>query len=176
MKTGPLCSSYLHNGPVRRFVARKRKLPPVHVRRRNRPQRFPDTMRFSSNGYFFFFFVFFAFFAFFAFLAMLPSVIPKVGSMQVDIRRACNRLHHNFKIDIPRFEQGKRAPDLCDDGEGTRPLDAANPTGAADGRRQVFISRSASQIACPIRPATELEGGRLSAFENCSHNLWCEQG
>jgi len=39
---------------------------------------------FSSNGYFFFFFVvFFAFFAFFAFLAMLPSVIPKVGLMQV---------------------------------------------------------------------------------------------
>jgi hypothetical protein len=28
------------------------------------------------------------FFAFFAFLAMLPSVIPKVGSMQVDIRHA----------------------------------------------------------------------------------------
>jgi hypothetical protein len=30
---------------------------------------------------------FFAF-AFFAFLAMLPSVIPKVGSMQVDNRHA----------------------------------------------------------------------------------------
>jgi hypothetical protein len=43
----------------------------------------------SLNGYFFFFLVvFFAFFAFFAFLAMLPSVIPKVGSMQVDNRRA----------------------------------------------------------------------------------------
>jgi hypothetical protein len=28
------------------------------------------------------------FFAFFAFLAMLPSVIPKVGSMQADNRRA----------------------------------------------------------------------------------------
>ena len=41
-------------------------------------------MTFSSNGYFFFFLaVFFAFFAFFAFLAMLPSVIPKVGLMQV---------------------------------------------------------------------------------------------
>jgi hypothetical protein len=43
-------------------------------------------MRFSSNGYFFFFLA--AFFAFFAFLAMLPSVIPKVGSMQVDNRHA----------------------------------------------------------------------------------------
>jgi hypothetical protein len=46
-------------------------------------------MRFSSNGYFFFFLaVFFAFFAFFAFLAMLPSVMSKVGSMQVDNRHA----------------------------------------------------------------------------------------
>jgi hypothetical protein len=38
-------------------------------------------MRFSSNGYFFFFSA--VFFAFFAFLAMLPSVIPKVGLMQI---------------------------------------------------------------------------------------------
>jgi hypothetical protein len=46
-------------------------------------------MKFSSNGYFFFFLAdFFAFFAFFAFLAMLPSVIPKVGSMQVGYRHA----------------------------------------------------------------------------------------
>ena len=57
-------------------------------------------MRFSLNVYFFFlvdvfFAVFFAafaafavFFAFFAFLAMFPSVIPKVGSMQIDIRHA----------------------------------------------------------------------------------------
>ena len=42
----------------------------------------------SSNGYFFFFLAFFAFFAFFAFLAMLPSVVPEVVSMQVDIRHA----------------------------------------------------------------------------------------
>jgi hypothetical protein len=43
----------------------------------------------SLNSYLFFFLaVFFAFFAFFAFLAMLPSVIPKVGSMQVDDRHA----------------------------------------------------------------------------------------
>jgi hypothetical protein len=38
-------------------------------------------MTFSSNGYFFFFLA--VFFAFFAFFAMLPSVIPKVGLMQV---------------------------------------------------------------------------------------------
>jgi hypothetical protein len=43
-------------------------------------------MRFSLNGYFFFFLA--VFFAFLAFLAMFPSVIPKVGSMQVDIQRA----------------------------------------------------------------------------------------
>jgi hypothetical protein len=45
-------------------------------------------VRFSSNGYFFFFLAVFFFFAFFAFLAMLPSVIPKVGSMQVEHRHA----------------------------------------------------------------------------------------
>jgi hypothetical protein len=45
-------------------------------------------MRFSSNGYFFFFLAAFFAFAFFAFLAMFPSVIPKVGSMQVDNRHA----------------------------------------------------------------------------------------
>ena len=40
------------------------------------------------NRYFFFFLAVFFAFAFFAFLAMLPSVLPKVGSMQVDNRRA----------------------------------------------------------------------------------------
>ena len=56
---------------------------------RNGPhiRHYPDAMRFSSNGYFFFFLAVF-FFAFFAFLAMLPSVIPKVGSVQVDNRHA----------------------------------------------------------------------------------------
>lgn len=46
-------------------------------------------MRSTLEGYFFLlaFFAFFAF-AFFAFLAMLPSS-PKVGSMQVEHRRAC---------------------------------------------------------------------------------------
>src|ERR1700730_9615613 len=44
----------------------------------------------SSNGYFFFFLAVFlaVFFAFLAFLAMLPSVIPKVDSMQAAYRRA----------------------------------------------------------------------------------------
>jgi hypothetical protein len=37
----------------------------------------------SSNGYFFFFLA-----VFFAFFAMSPSAIPKIGSMQVDNRRA----------------------------------------------------------------------------------------
>jgi hypothetical protein len=51
---------------------------------------YPNPIRFSSNDYFFFFLaVFFAFFAFFAFLAMLPSVAPRVESMQVDDRNAC---------------------------------------------------------------------------------------
>ena len=64
----------------------------------------------SSNGYFFFFLAFFAFFAFFAFLAMLPSVVPEVGSMQVDIDMHSFRLHHNCKIDTARFKEGKRPP------------------------------------------------------------------
>jgi hypothetical protein len=51
---------------------------------------YPNLVRFSSNDYFFFFLaVFFDFFAFFAFLAMLPSVAPKVDSMQVDDRHTC---------------------------------------------------------------------------------------
>ena len=70
-------------------IFRGRKLPPVRAAKGVTDlRRYPDVMRFSSNGYFFFFLAFFAFFAFFAFLAMLPSVVPKVGSMQVDIRHA----------------------------------------------------------------------------------------
>jgi hypothetical protein len=65
---------------------------------------------FAQTVYFFFlvFFVFFAFFAFFAFLAMLPSVVPEVGSMQVDIDVHAFRVHYNCKIGISRFEDGKR--------------------------------------------------------------------
>ena len=61
-------------------------------------------MTFSSNGYFFFFLA--VFFAFFAFLAMLPSVIPKIGLMQVILHAF--KIHHNYKIDTERFEEGKR--------------------------------------------------------------------
>ena len=57
-------------------------------------RRYPDAVTFSSDNYFFFFLaVFFAFFAFFAFLAMLPSVIPKVGLMQVILHAF--KIHHN---------------------------------------------------------------------------------
>ena len=44
------------------------------------------------------------------FLAMLPSVIPKSllnASRRFDMHAI--RVHHNFKIDTSRFEQGKRA-------------------------------------------------------------------
>jgi hypothetical protein len=86
------------------------------------------------------------------------------------------RLHHNFKIDIPRFEQGKRASDLCDDGEGTRPLGAANLIGAADGRRQVLILGQHLNLLVPLdgellEKTAELEGGRLSTFENSLDDL-----
>ena len=59
-----------------------------------RAQRTSDAIRMlevSSNDYFFFFLAVFlaVFFAFFAFLAMLPSIIPKVVSMQADHRHAC---------------------------------------------------------------------------------------
>ena len=59
-----------------------------------RAQRTSDAIRMlevSSNDYFFFFLSVFltVFFAFFAFLAMLPTIIPKVISMQADHRHAC---------------------------------------------------------------------------------------
>ena len=58
---------------------------------RNGPQTLSECYEVSSNDYFFFFLAVFlaVFFAFFAFLAMLPSIIPKVVSMQVDHRHAC---------------------------------------------------------------------------------------
>jgi hypothetical protein len=65
----------------------RRKLPPVRAAKVVTDlRRYPDAMKFSLNGYFFFFLA--VFFAFFAFLAMLPSVIPKVGSVEVDNRHA----------------------------------------------------------------------------------------
>src|SRR3954453_7284124 len=80
-------------------------------------------MRPASNDYFFFFFpVFLAFFAFFAFFAMLPSVIPKVGSMQVDIDMHRCRVHHICKIYSSSFEEGKRRSRHRDEGGSTRIL------------------------------------------------------
>ena len=80
------------------------------LRRRNGPQALSGCHEVSSNSYFFFFLaVFFAFF-FFAFLAMLPSVIPKMLAQcksTFDLHEL--RIHHNCKIDTPRFEEGKRA-------------------------------------------------------------------
>jgi hypothetical protein len=84
-----ICIRVRSDGLLRTFC--RRKLPPVHVAKRLADLRcYPDAMKFSSNGYFFFFLAVFlaVFFAFFAFLAMLPSVIPKIGSMQVGYRRA----------------------------------------------------------------------------------------
>ena len=68
------------------------KLPPVHVAKRLADLRLYPDASFLLNRYFFFFLAVFlaVFFAFFAFLAMLPSVIPKVASMQVGYRRALN--------------------------------------------------------------------------------------
>jgi hypothetical protein len=63
--------------------------------------------KYLGDHFFFFLPVFFAFFAFFAFLATLPSS-PKVGSMQVEHRRADDSVHHNRKIGTVCFEQGKR--------------------------------------------------------------------
>jgi hypothetical protein len=76
---------------------------------RNGLQMLSGPMEFSSNGYFFFFLVvFFAFFAFFAFLAMLPSVIPKLVQCKSTIDMHTFRIHHNYKFDTARFEEGKR--------------------------------------------------------------------
>ena len=42
------------------------------------------------------------------FLSHLTLHYPKVGKMQVDLDLHNDRVHHNRKIDTPRFEQGKR--------------------------------------------------------------------
>ena len=74
-------------------------------------------MRSSSDYFFFFFPVFLAFFAFFAFFAMLPSVIPKVGLMQVDIDMHRYRVHHICKNNTSSFEEGKRRSRRRDESE-----------------------------------------------------------
>jgi hypothetical protein len=73
-------------------------------------RRYPS---FSSNDHFFFFLaVFFAFFAFFAFLAMLPSVVPSLTRCKSTVELHALKIHHNCKIEIARFEDGKRGRDL----------------------------------------------------------------
>jgi hypothetical protein len=93
-KTGPLCSSHLHKGPAWMFfvsdIFSAKDAPVCAAKGATDLRHYSNFVRFSSNDYFFFFLaVFFDFFAFFAFLAMLPSVAPKVESMQVDDRHAC---------------------------------------------------------------------------------------
>jgi hypothetical protein len=68
---------------------------------------FSAKVLFVSEGYFFFFLPVF-FFAFFAFLAILPSAIPKLVQCKSTSTCIRSRVHHNFKIDTARFEQGKR--------------------------------------------------------------------
>jgi hypothetical protein len=67
-----------------------RKLPPIRAAKgRNGPPTLSGCHEIFVERYFLFFLaVFFVFFAFFAFFAMFASVVPKVGSMQVDNRRA----------------------------------------------------------------------------------------
>ena len=101
------------------------RMRPVRVAKVTDLRRYPASERFSPNGYFFFFLAVF-FFAFFAFLAMLPSVIPKLVQCKSTFDTHAFRLHHNCKIDTPRFEEGKRPsrrqPSRRHDrGEGARP-------------------------------------------------------
>jgi hypothetical protein len=93
-KTGPLRSSHPHKGPACTFFVRiflsAKDAPVCDAKGATDLRRYPNLVRLSSNDYLFFFLaVFFDFFAFFAFLAMLPSVAPRVESMQVDDRHAC---------------------------------------------------------------------------------------
>ena len=100
------------------------RMLPVRVAKVTDLRRYPASERFSSNGYFFFFLAVF-FFAFFAFLAMLPSVIPKLVQCKSTFDTHAFRLHHNCKIDTPRFEEGKRPS--RDRGEGARPRMGRKP-------------------------------------------------
>src|SRR5438552_646310 len=102
----------------------------------------------SSNSYFFFFLaVFFAFF-FFAFLAMLPSVIPKMLAQcksTFDLHEL--RIHHNCKIDTPRFEQGKRASPSRDHGEVAQPRGAEDLAGGGrQGDRTTVVCAAVVEL------------------------------
>lgn len=70
------------------------------------------------------------------------------------------RLHHNFKIDIPRFEQGKRGSQLRADDEGAQSLGAL-------GEHLTLLVPCDREL---LEEVTELEAGELSAFENSFNN------
>jgi hypothetical protein len=99
-------------------------------------------MRVLSNGYFFFFLV--VFFAFFAFLAMLLSVVPEVGSMQVEIDMHRLRIHHNCKIDTARFEEGKRPSRRAARDEPRRTKAMKKHNDSSDARVGVFVRTQTS--------------------------------
>src|SRR3954447_10851209 len=113
-------------------------------------------MRPASNDYFFFFFpVFLAFFAFFAFFAMLPSVIPKVGSMQVDIDMHRCRVHHICKIYSSSFEEGKRR---------------ARRRGESGGQSTFFVAplvRPLPSLSSALRTCLNSSNEALSTRGNC---------
>src|SRR5436190_21168772 len=113
-------------------------------------------MRSLSNDYFFFFFpVFFAFVAFFAFFAMLPSVIPKVGSMQVDIDMHRCRVHHICKIYSSSFEEGKRRSPHRDE-SGSQPAFFA-----------ARLLRPLPSLSSALRTCLNSSNDALSARGNC---------
>ena len=94
MKNRTVCSSrrikVRSDCSLRGYSATKASADPC-CEGRNGPQTLSECYEVLSNNYFFFFLAVFlaVFFAFFAFLAMLPSIIPKVVSMQADHRHAC---------------------------------------------------------------------------------------
>jgi hypothetical protein len=133
-KTGPLCSSDLHKGPVWSFGG---KTSAGLLRSGNPPYR-PETWTKRAKSllrpiYFFFLAVFFfaVFFAFFAFLAMLPS--QKVGSTNLCSREsACTtlRLHHNRKIETVLLKPMPIRDGLSLSSALTHPRNAAFPIDA----------------------------------------------
>jgi hypothetical protein len=106
-KTGPLCSSHLHNGPARLFVARifcRRKLRSVHPAKGVTDLRcYLHATRFRRTAT-----------SFSSWLSSLPSSLswpchpPRSQKLArckstIDVHRF--RLHHSFKIDTARFEE-----------------------------------------------------------------------
>src|SRR2546423_694117 len=114
-------------------------------------------MRSLSNGYFFFFFpVFFTFFAFFAFFAMLPSVIPIVGLMQVNIDMHKFRVHHICKNNTSSFEEGKRSSRRRDE------------TGGQSTFFVALLLRPLPSLSSALRTCLNSSNDALSARGNCN--------